>query len=271
MSPAVAKPAPQDAPEAADAPEDDVQLSLRGHLLELRNRLRWALIWTLLGFLGCYRYAERIYHFLMVPVLQALPEGQRTLFYGSATVPLLLYLKVGLWAGVFFASPAIFWQVWAFVAPGLYRKERRAVLPFVVIGTLFFLAGAVFCYLVILPPAFEFLLAPTLPDVKPMLMMDEQLGLVMTLLLAFGLIFEMPMFLTFLAMLGVVDSKWLSKYRRHAIVFNVFVAAFITPTGDPFNLALMAVPMMACYELGVLGAWIFGKKPELPAGGADAP
>src|SRR5437773_11398859 len=97
---------------------------------------------------------------------------------------------------------------------------------------------------------------------KPVLMMDEQLGLVMMMILAFGIIFELPLVLTLLAMMGVVDWRFLNKYRRHAIVVNVIIAAFVTPTGDPFNLALMAVPMMLCYELGVLGAWIFGKKDE---------
>ncbi|MBS2021044.1 MAG: twin-arginine translocase subunit TatC [Deltaproteobacteria bacterium] len=268
MSPvALLRPAPEGKPP--ETPEDDVQLTLRDHLIELRNRLRWALVWVCVGFLGCYHYAERIYHFLMEPVLKALPEGKQELYYSSATGPLLLYLKVGLWAGLLVASPGILYQAWAFVSPGLYRKERRAVLPFAAIGTLFMIAGALFCYYVILPPAFEFLLESTLPDVKPMLMMEDQLGIVMTLIIAFALIFELPLVLTFLAMLGIVDSKWLSKYRRHAIVFNVFVAAVVTPTGDPFNLALMALPMMACYELGVLGAWVFGKKkePELPESG----
>jgi sec-independent protein translocase protein TatC len=259
MSPAAL---PKLAPPAGSSPEDDVQLSLRGHLLELRNRLRWALIWILLGFLVTYHWAEDLFHFLMVPVLRALPEGARTLHYGNSTEPFFIYLKVGLWAGLFLAAPAVFWQIWAFVAPGLYRKERRTVIPFMLAATVFFVGGAAFCYVVILPPAFEFLIGSAGVDMKPVLMMGDQLGLVMSLILAFALIFELPLVLTFLAIVGVVDSKWLSKYRRHAIVFNVFVAAFVTPTGDPFNLALMAVPMMACYELGVLGAWVFGKKSD---------
>jgi sec-independent protein translocase protein TatC len=131
-------------------------------------------------------------------------------------------------------------------------------------ATLFFVGGAVFCYLIILPPAFQFLINSAGPDIKPVLMMDDQLGLVMMMLLAFGIIFELPLILTLLAMIGVVDWKFLSKYRRHAIVVNVIIAAVVTPTGDPFNLALMAVPMLLCYELGVLGAWLFGKK-DTPA------
>jgi sec-independent protein translocase protein TatC len=130
----------------------------------------------------------------------------------------------------------------------------------VVTASLFFLGGAAFCYTIILPPAFDFLIKSAGPDIKPMLMMDDQLGLVMMLVLAFGIIFEMPLILTFLGMLGIVDHKFLAKYRRHAIVVNTIIAAMVTPTGDPFNLALMALPMILCYELGILGAWFFGKK-----------
>jgi sec-independent protein translocase protein TatC len=256
-------PAPAKTPDVLpkqEAPEDDLHLSLREHLLELRNRVKWAVVWLCVGFLACYNYSQQIFHFMMVPVLRALPEGEQALHYSSATEPFFIQLKVALYGGLFAASPAILWQVWAFIAPGLYRSERRKILPFVVAATAFFVAGAAFCYVVILPPAFGFLIQSAGLDIKPVLMMDEQLGLVMSLLLAFGIIFELPLVLTFLAMIGIVDYKFLSKYRRHAIVVNTLIAAIVTPTGDPFNLALMAFPMMACYELGVLGAWIFGKK-----------
>src|SRR4051812_8148680 len=245
--------------EPGAGPEDDIHLSLRDHLMELRKRLKWAALFLVIGFGGCYYWSQQIFHFLMLPVFRALPEGERALHFSSSVEPFLIYLKVALYAGVFVMAPAMFWQVWAFVAPGLYRREKRNILPFVVAATLFFVGGALFCYLVILGPAFEFLINSAGPDIKPMLMMDDQLGLVMTLILAFGIIFELPLVLTFLAMMGIVDHKFLNKYRRHAVVVNVIIAAFITPTGDPFNLALMAAPMMVCYELGVLGAWIFGK------------
>jgi sec-independent protein translocase protein TatC len=256
VSPALL-PKPAEAPET---PEDDVQLSLRDHLIELRKRLKWAVIWLLVGFCATYYWSQQIFHFMMLPIFAALPEGEKALHFASSVEPFLIYLKVGLYAGLFVASPFIFWQIWMFVAPGLYRRERRKVAPFVIAATLFFVGGATFAYLVVLPPAFQFLINSAGADIKPVLMMDEQLGLVMMMLLAFGIIFELPMILTLLSMMGVVDYKFLSKYRRHAIVVNVIVAAFVTPTGDPFNLALMAVPMMVCYELGVLGARIFHKK-----------
>jgi sec-independent protein translocase protein TatC len=245
--------------EPGAGPEDDIHLSLRDHLMELRKRLKWAALFLVIGFCGCYYWSTQIFHFLMRPVLAALPEGEKALHFSSGVEPFLIYLKVAMYAGIFVTAPAMFWQVWAFIAPGLYRKEKRSILPFVVAATLFFVAGAAFCYLVILGPAFQFLINSAGPDIKPMLMMDDQLGLVMTLVLAFGIIFELPLVLTFLAIMGIVDHKFLNKYRRHAVVVNVIIAAFITPTGDPFNLALMAMPMMLCYELGVLGAFVFGK------------
>jgi len=245
-----------------EGPEDDLQLSLRDHLIELRKRLKWAVIWLLLGFGASYYWSQQIFHFMMQPVFAALPEGEKALHFASSVEPFIIYLKVGLYAGLFVASPFIFWQIWLFVAPGLYRRERRTIAPFVAAATLFFVGGAVFCYLVILPPAFQFLISTAGPDIKPVLMMDTQLSLVMTLLLAFGIIFELPLVLTFLSMVGIVDHKFLSKYRRHAIVLNVILAAIITPTGDPVNLALMAIPMVLCYELGVIGARIFGKKDQ---------
>ncbi len=241
-------------------PEDDIHLTLREHLTELRKRLKWAVLFLGLGFLGAYHWSVPIFHFLMQPVLAALPEGEKALHFSSSVEPFFIYLKVALYAGLFIAAPAILWQVWAFIAPGLYRKERRAIVPFVAAATLFFMSGAAFCYLVVLPPAFKILIETAGPDIRPVLMMNEQLGLVMALLLGFGIIFEMPLVLTFLAMVGIVDHKFLAKYRRYAVVLNVLIAAVITPTGDPFNLALMAVPMILCYELGVIGAWAFRKK-----------
>ena len=193
------------------------------------------------------------------PRLRLLSDGEKALHFSSSVEPFLIYLKVALYAGLFMASPFILWQLWAFVAPGLYRKEKRSVLPFVATATLFFLGGAAFCYLVILPAAFDFLISSAGADIKPVLMMDDQLGLAMMMILAFGVIFELPLVLTFLAMIGLVNHKSLARYRRHAMVVNTIVAAVVTPTGDPFNLALMAAPMMLCYELGILGAWIFGR------------
>lgn len=243
------------------APEDDVQLKLTDHLEELRVRLKWAIISIIGGIVVCYGAAEYIFHWLMVPVFAALPEDNKQLVFTSAVEPLFVYLKVGAYAGLFASSPLVLWQAWKFIAPGLYRSERRLAVPFVVLGTLFFVAGGAFCRYAILPFAFDYLLGEfTTVDLRAMLSMQEQLSLVLTLVLAFGIIFELPLILTMLAKLGIVSSKFLTKYRRWAIVLNVMLAAIITPTGDPFNLMLMAVPLMICYELGVLGAKLVENK-----------
>ncbi|MDA4132809.1 MAG: twin-arginine translocase subunit TatC, partial [Thaumarchaeota archaeon] len=142
--------------------------------------------------------------------------------------------------------------------------EKRYAVPFVVVGSLFFLGGAVFCYYVILPPALSYLVGVGDVDdsswIEPLLSMNDQLTFILALELAFGIIFEVPLILTLLSMLGLVTASWLAKKRRYAILINTILAAVITPTGDPLNMTLMAVPMILMYEAGILGARMFGKK-----------
>lgn len=245
------------------SPEDDVRQSLIEHLEELRVRLKWAILSVIGGVVVCYAFAEPIFHWLMQPVFAALPPDNKQLVFTSAIEPLWVYLKVGAYGGLFLASPLVLWQGWKFISPGLYRSERRLAVPFVVLGTVFFVAGGAFSRYAILPFAFDYLVGEfTTPDLRAMLSMQEQLSLVLTLVLAFGIIFELPLILTMLAKLGLVKSSFLTKYRRWAIVLNTVLAAIITPTGDPFNLALMAIPLMICYELGILGAKLVEKKDD---------
>lgn len=390
-------------------------MSLLGHLGELRTRLFKVIVAVLvLGFLSL-AFAKELFHFLVVPILQALPEGERTLVQTSAVEELNTFIKVGLYAGLFFSMPVVLHQIWGFVAPGLFAHERRMAVPFIGAGTACFLAGVSFCYFVVLPPAFQFLLRPeglqerqvelslaegavedaglllragdypaatrllgeaapilgaaassssqqrtlleridrlqpvldaadravaqtgggreplsqavlarnearrlalegavpkgeealqrsvdhaarslslavggetgtqaaalavrhaevsaqiasvgerlALDDwTRPMLSMREQLNLVLLLLMAFGIIFEIPVVFALLAAVGVIDGTELAKARRYAIVANVVLAAVITPTGDPFNLALMALPMILCYEIGLVAARLIAKR-----------
>jgi sec-independent protein translocase protein TatC len=156
------------------------------------------------------------------------------------------------------------------VAPGLYKREKRVVVPFLASGTTLFYAGGAFCYFLVMPYAFPALAGIAGEDMRPLLTMREQLTLVLAMLLGFGIIFEVPVVIAFLSMIGLVDARFLAKYRRHAIVVNVAVAALITPTGDPFNLALMAIPMIVFYEIGIVLARFLGKKKE-PAADAAPP
>jgi sec-independent protein translocase protein TatC len=198
----------------------------------------------------------------MAPVRAALPEGKQTLVYTSAIEPMMVYIKVAIYGGLFVAAPWILWQLWLFVAPGLYKKEKRLVFPFIFWGTLLFYLGAAFCFFVVMPAAFPAMLAFAEDStLVPMLSLSEQLGLVLAMLLGFGIVFEVPVIIAFLAMIGLVSAKGLAKYRRYAIIINVTAAAIITPTGDPLNLALMAVPMIVFYEIGIILARILGKKP----------
>ncbi|MCL2626303.1 MAG: twin-arginine translocase subunit TatC [Cystobacterineae bacterium] len=371
-------------------------MKLSEHLGELRKRLLRCVVSVLvLGTLSLV-FSREIFGLLMKPVLAALPAASAGLIYTSAIEEINVFMKVGLYAGVFLTTPVILWQIWAFVSPGLYARERKLAMPFIFAGTLAFLVGISFCYFAVLPSMFQFLLneesateaavgvqhaqvskelallqwqmgdaqlsttlkgaleeldkllgwsqevneeatqallvssirllhmaqaqhalgesppaallsakaayergalkeaqtqlaqamqtvahglgpqaqsfeqlwnlelklakAQTLhrerAQTRPMLSMKEQLSLILLLEMAFGIIFELPVVMALLALVGLVKSKLLFKYQRHAIIVSLIAAAIITPTGDAVNLALMAIPMMLCYELGVLLVWV---------------
>jgi sec-independent protein translocase protein TatC len=208
---------------------------------------------------------QEIFDWLMVPVRAALPATTK-LVYIDPIEPFMVYMKVAIYGGIFAAVPWILWELWQFVAPGLYRRERRLVFPFIFSGTVLFYAGAAFCRFVIMPPAFPAILGIARAETaQPMLGMSATLGIVTAMLLGFGIVFELPVIIAFLAMIGLVTAEFLAKYRRFAIVLNVTAAAIITPTGDPINLALMAVPMIVFYEIGIILARILGKKRKTDA------
>jgi len=387
-------------------------MSLMDHLGELRTRLiRAVIVVAILGGVSLF-LARPIFGILMRPVLAALPLEGRSLIYTSGIEELNVLMRVGLYCGVFLATPVILWEIWGFVAPGLLPNERKFAVPFIALGSAAFLAGTLFCYFVLLPTMFQFLLndenavalqrrletasvreqdalrllrlgeidragalaktslaalhaggdgqldiptdvpkerlavvarmdgmgrlidaayqgygqaaRPVLQQVldkrlaaadaleagdvtksvtllegaaallagvdgssasqfgdvwrlekdltygrarydadrwtRPMLSMREQLSLVLLLELALGIIFELPLVMALLAKLGLVKSRWLMKYQRHAFVVCLIVAAVVTPTGDAVNLSLMAGPMVLCYELGVLAAWLIEKQ-----------
>lgn len=249
-------------PPAPTEPEGDVRLTFIEHLRELRKRLGRAMLGIVVGMAAIGYFVDRIFHWLMQPVLNSLPENGRNLNFTSYIEPLMVYLKVALYGGIFAAAPWVLWQLWQFIAPGLYKREKKVVFPFLFSGTALFYLGAAFCYFIIMPAAFPAMAAIASDSaLRPVLTMDEQLSLVCAMLFGFGVVFEVPVVIAFLAMIGVVNYKWLAKYRRYAIIINVTAAAIITPTGDPLNLALMAVPMIIFYEIGIILARILGKKP----------
>ncbi len=240
-------------------------MSILEHLEELRSRLIKILISAGIGFGIGYYFAESIFGWLIKPLTDVLPKGT-SLIFTSITEAFFTYLKVGLLAGVFIASPFILYQIWAFISPGLYKKERRALIPVTVVSVILFVAGAAFGYFVVFPFGFKFLIANYTTDViRPMPTMREYFSLVTWMLLAFGAIFELPVVIFLLARFGIVGHKGLRKFRRYAFLGAFILGAILTPTPDVFNQAMMAGPLIILYEISIWVAYFFGKKKETTA------
>jgi len=163
-------------------------------------------------------------------------------------------------AGLLLASPVIFYQLWRFIAPGLYQHEKRVVLPFTLLSSLFFFGGAAFGYFVVFPPAFKFLLGYSNDFLSPMPTVKEYFSLCLRLLIAFGVIFELPIFMVLLAKMGVVNASFLNRHRKYAILLSFVIAAILTPTPDVINQCLMALPLIVLYEVSIVAVWLLGRK-----------
>jgi len=162
--------------------------------------------------------------------------------------------------GILLASPVLFWQLWSFVAPGLYRHEKRVLLPFTMLSTLCFLAGAAFAYLVVFPPAFRFLAGYATEHLRVLPSVKEYFSLSLRLLIAFGCVFELPVLMVFLAKVGLVDVRRLNRFRKYAVLAAFVIAAIVTPTPDVVNQLLMAGPLVILYEVSILAVWLFGRR-----------
>jgi sec-independent protein translocase protein TatC len=247
----------QDAPAVADEDREQGRMSFLEHLAELRTRIVWSLIPTLIGMLIAFRFSDRILLFLRRPLdkvgVQLVALTPTEAFWTS--------MKIAMVAGIFFAMPVILWQVWAFVAPGLHKHEKRFAGPFVLVGSLLFLAGGAFALLVVVPFAMQFLLNfGREQGIQPMISVSSHVDFIIKFTLAFGLVFELPLALTMLSMMGMVTPQFLSKNRKYAILINFIIAAVLTPTPDILNQSLMAGPLIILYEVGILAARIFGKR-----------
>jgi sec-independent protein translocase protein TatC len=247
---------------------DDEKIPFTDHLDELRKRLITCFIAVGVGFVLAYGFKEKLFEILTHPLVSVMKGGDKIIYTGVAEA-FFTYMKVALIAGVGVASPVIVYQFWMFVAPGLYEKERRLIIPIVFLSTVFFVGGALFGYFIVFPVGFEFLMSFSTETIRPMPSMREYLGFASTMLLSFGLVFELPILITFLAKLGVVTVKFLKKNRKYAILINFIIAAILTPSPDAVSQLLMAVPMMLLYEISIIGAKIFGKKPATPESEAD--
>jgi sec-independent protein translocase protein TatC len=229
--------------------EELPRMTLIQHLEELRNRILRSLLALAVGFGVCFFFAKPIFRFLQQPILDYLPEGKKLVFL-KVTDPFVLYMKVAALAGLFLVLPYVLFQVWRFIAPGLYRHEKRYSVPFIVFGSLFFLAGGVFAYYVAFPYAVQFLINVG-EDFEPAITGPSYLSFLLTVILGMSLMFELPVFIFVLSSIGVVSPRALLRNFRWAVLIIVAVAAVITPTPDVFTLAVFAVPTIALYLLGV--------------------
>ena len=229
------------------------KILLTEHLEELRQRLMNCLVAVAFGFIGCYCFKEYLFEILKQPlagtefIVTAIHEGFFT------------YMKVALIFGLLVAAPVILYQFWVFVAPGLYKNEKKLFFPILFLSSFFFIGGALFGYFIVFPIGFKFLLTVTPSDIIPRLSMREYLSFSSKLLVAFGLVFELPLILTLMAKLGIVTADFLKKNRKYALLLFFIGSAILTPP-DVITQVMMAFPMMLLYEISILGAVVFGRK-----------
>jgi sec-independent protein translocase protein TatC len=231
------------------------------HLDELRKRLIVCFAAVAIGFAACYFFKEELFYILVAPLQKVMKSGD-TLIYTHLPEAFFTFLKTALIAGLMLASPVILYEFWMFVAPGLYDREKRMMVPILFLSVLFFVGGALFGYFIVFPFGFQFFLSFATDTIRPMPSMKEYLGFASQLLLAFGLVFELPLVITFLAKLGIVSVDFLKKNRKYAILLFFVAAAILTPP-DVITQFMMAMPLIALYEISIIGARIFGKKKDI--------
>lgn len=247
--------------------EDDEERpgqSIFDHFRELRSRLVRIGLAIVVGFGICWFFHEQIAAIVYRPLVMVLPanQGSSIIFTGVAE-GFLTHMKLAIVAGIFLMSPYIFYQIWAFIAPGLYSEEKRFIIPVAMSSGLCFIAGGLFCYFVVFPNAFRFFMTYSEGPFQAMPSMKEYFGFTMQLMIAFGLIFEMPLFCFFLARMGLVKAAAMRRFRRYFIVIAFIVGAFLTPP-DPLSQFLMAAPLLTLYELSIIIVSLAGKKEEAP-------
>jgi len=229
------------------------------HIEELRKRVFYSLISIAVFFVPSYYFSKEIFNFLMTPIIENLPSGSSLIFIRPAE-GFLTYLKVSIFAAFIISVPVILYQAWAFISPALYKKEKKILLPFIIFGTVFFMLGALFCYYIVAPKGFAFLLGEySSESIKAFPTIKEGLSFLMSLIIGFGLVFEYPIVVFILARFGLVTSSWLRKQRKYAFLLSAIAAALITPTTDAVSMMFMLIPLFVFYEIGIYVAMIFGK------------
>jgi sec-independent protein translocase protein TatC len=224
-------------------------MSLIEHLEELRKRILWSLACVFLALFPCWAYHIEIFKFMERPILRELPPG-KLLAFTNLIDPFMLYFKVAALAAVFLSSPFILYQIWRFISPGLYRRERLYVLPFVSLGTVFFVAGGAFGYYIAFPKAVRVLLDFG-KGFDPVITIERYLSFMLAVVLGLGLMFELPLIIFLICQIGLVTPRFLMRHFRWAVLVIFIIAAILTPTPDILSMCLFAVPTLGLYLLGV--------------------
>ncbi len=254
----------------------EAKLPLTGHLIELRKRLIWIFLAMAVGTGVCFIFVEQIYSFLVEPLAQAMSNGgTQRLIYTGLTEGFFTYLKVAFFAGAFLTFPVLLAQLWMFIAPGLYKMEKKAFLPFLIATPILFFAGGAVVYYGVIPMAWNFFLsfqsngAETALPIELEARMSEYLDLIMTLIFAFGLCFQLPVLLTLMGKAGLISSKTLKQKRKYAVISTFAVAAFLTPP-DVISQIGLAIPIIGLYEISILLVAYFEKQRAKEKEGNDA-
>lgn len=233
--------------------DEEAKMPLTEHLSELRKRLVVSIAAIGIGFIAAFNFSDRLIGLIVKSI-------NIKIVFLAPTEAFWAEMKVAFFCGLLISLPVLLHQVWKFVAPGLHPNERQYGLPFVILSFVFFLIGVAFALVVVLPFAIGFLLSYQTEWMQPMISVGNLVDFYVKFLLAFGLVFEMPLAITILSKMGVLTPAFLSRNRKYAVLANFVIAAMLTPTTDIFNMMLMAVPLIILYEIGIIGARIFGKK-----------
>lgn len=249
----------EDDPDSPDEDELGAKMTFLEHLDELRKRILWSAIAVSVAFVGCWIFREPIFEFLAQPIKDA---GIEKLTFIKPTEPFTIYLKVCFVAAVFLAAPAILTQVWLFIAPGLYAREKRYIIPFLVSSTALVLMGGTFAYYIILPTALDFLINEFGKAFQPMVTAIEYFSFEVIIILGMGAIFQLPVIVAFLSMFGLITPGFLWRNFRYAFLLMVIVAAVVSPTVDALSLFFWSGPMIVLYLVSIVISWVFKRRAE---------
>lgn len=242
--------------------ENDIKSPLTEHLSELRARLIRSFIAVAVGFVGSYFFKEKLFVLLTAPLAKAMTNtGNSQMIFTGLPEAFFTYLKISFLSGIVLALPVVFYEFWMFVSPGLYRTEKKYLIPIVLLSLVFFIVGASFGYFIVFPYGFEFFLGFANNSIQAMPSMKEYLTFASKMLLAFGVVFELPLVLTFFARMNIVSVAFLKKQRKYALLLFFIISAIITPP-DVITQIMMAFPLIILYEISIIGAKIFGSKQQ---------